>query len=604
MTLLEMPRRHPDNLFTRPPPDDREIGTLPDRHRWPVGVWRRRAMTLVAAMLGLVGFGIFAVTPDGTGLVQSVDSQLSARLHVGNWGLSDLTHALNSPAVIMLTSIVACIGLWTPGPFCKRRLRPIAMTAGAGLAAWLPAIVVRRPSPGHLGDLSAANATSFPSIAAAMITTLALTTIAATGTRVRPLLRRTIAGVAIIAIVVPLLTASSRPLDDLAGVLVGFLLFRLSDRSVSRNESPSRRRMSRQVGTPIVVAILATCIPVGWSYVTILRAPGDAGVDQRTVEWLRDNGLAPLVDRGESWWLWRNLPSPTATIAALPAPPVTATIAMSATSLLPNAIPAVIQPSLPGEGIWTVASTNPSGRPQIATMTFRPDPFHPSLVAGVAWINAATTKLTLIAGTRQPGGGAGSAGGHVPATSLGSLLAVFNSGYKMKDTPGGTLIEGKTTRTMVDGLATLAISRDGSATVGEWGTDLTASPGYVGLRQNLHLMVRHGIIAEGVTTNADGRWGTVRNTLPTWRSGLGVTAAGALVYAAGNNLTLGVLAEALVHAGAVTAMELDIHRGMVTFNLFTHQPTLKGHKLLPDMTRPADRYLAADWRDFVMVTSR
>ena len=51
-------------------------------------------------------------------------------------------------------------------------------------------------------------------------------------------------------------------------------------------------------------------------------------------------------------------------------------------------------------------------------------------------------------------------------------------------------------------------------------------------------------------------------------------------------------------------MELDIHKGMVTFNLFTRQPALVGHKLLPDMTRPADRYLDTDWRDFIMVTSR
>ncbi|TPW10156.1 MAG: hypothetical protein FD127_3877 [Acidimicrobiaceae bacterium] len=64
-----------------------------------------------------------------------------------------------------------------------------------------------------------------------------------------------------------------------------------------------------------------------------------------------------------------------------------------------------------------------------------------------------------------------------------------------------------------------------------------------------------------------------------------------------------MLANALVDAGALTAMELDIHKGMVTFNLFTHHPELTGHKLLPDMTRPADRYLTPDWRDFIMVTA-
>ena len=81
-----------------------------------------------------------------------------------------------------------------------------------------------------------------------------------------------------------------------------------------------------------------------------------------------------------------------------------------------------------------------------------------------------------------------------------------------------------------------------------------------------------------------------------------MTATGDLVYVGGNHLTLAVLADTLVRAGAVTAMELDIHKDMVTFNLFSHDPALTGHKLLPDMTRPASRYLTPDWRDFFVVT--
>ena len=115
-------------------------------------------------------------------------------------------------------------------------------------------------------------------------------------------------------------------------------------------------------------------------------------------------------------------------------------------------------------------------------------------------------------------------------------------------------------------------------------------------------MVVAGQMVNGVATNAGGKWGTVANTLPTWRSGLGVTANGDLVYVAGNQLTLGVLANTLIRAGAVTAMELDIHSGMVTFNLFTHEGGgIQGHKLLPNMTKSANRYLQPDWRDFFVV---
>jgi hypothetical protein len=108
-----------------------------------------------------------------------------------------------------------------------------------------------------------------------------------------------------------------------------------------------------------------------------------------------------------------------------------------------------------------------------------------------------------------------------------------------------------------------------------------------------------------VPVNAHRQWGTVKNTLPTWRSALGVTASGDVVYAAGDQLTLGVIADVMVRAGAVRAMELDIHNGMVTYNLFSHDlGTPVGHKLLPAMPKPASRYLTPDWRDFFTVVPR
>ena len=343
-------------------------------------------------------------------------------------------------------------------------------------------------------------------------------------------------------------------------------------------------------------------MPVARSYASYLTAPGNVRVDQRTIEWLRDSGLSPLVDRAESWWLWHHLPSTTATITSLPPVAVDRGPIVGDVALAP--IAPLIAPALTGEGIWRAAAVN-GGSMQIATTTFRPDPAHPSLVAGVTWINHLTTRLDLIAGTMQPGGGAGPARAKVPAAELDTLLAAFNSGYKMRDTPGGAFVEGRQVRSMVPGVATVGIRADGTATVGEWGRDMDAADGFVALRQNLHLMVDGGRTVAGLASNGGARWGTVRNGLPTWRSGLGVTPRGDLVYVAGNNLTLGTLGDALVRAGAQRAMELDIHPGMVTFNLFTHDAGgVTGHKLLPDMPTPADRYLHQDWRDFFTVTSR
>jgi hypothetical protein len=46
-------------------------------------------------------------------------------------------------------------------------------------------------------------------------------------------------------------------------------------------------------------------LALGWplfSYAQALTYPGDASVEVRTVEWVRDHGGGPLVDLAESWW--------------------------------------------------------------------------------------------------------------------------------------------------------------------------------------------------------------------------------------------------------------------------------------------------------------
>lgn len=53
---------------------------------------------------------------------------------------------------------------------------------------------------------------------------------------------------------------------------------------------------------------------------------------------------------------------------------------------------------------------------------------------------------------------------------------------------------------------------------------------------------------------------TLGNAACVWRSGLGITADGALVYVGGPGLNVTTLADILARAGAVRAMELDINR--------------------------------------------
>ena len=79
-----------------------------------------------------------------------------------------------------------------------------------------------------------------------------------------------------------------------------------------------------------------------------------------------------------------------------------------------------------------------------------------------------------------------------------------------------------------------------------------------------------GTLVPGLNANDTTHWGdTLGNRVYVWRSGVGVTADGALVYAGGPDLNITDLADVLVRAGAVRAMELDINTDWVNFSSYS-----------------------------------
>jgi hypothetical protein len=129
--------------------------------------------------------------------------------------------------------------------------------------------------------------------------------------------------------------------------------------------------------------------------------------------------------------------------------------------------------------------------------------------------------------------------------------------------------------------------------------------------KNLHLILDGRQPASGVQSNDRAKWGsTLGNKVLVWRSGLGETANGALVYVGGPGLRVRSLARLLVRTGALRAMELDINTDWVDF--FTYAPGPPGSppgdlsvsKLLVDMYPPTSNYLSASSRDGIAVFSR
>jgi hypothetical protein len=258
---------------------------------------------------------------------------------------------------------------------------------------------------------------------------------------------------------------------------------------------------------------------------------------------------------------------------------------------------------LPNEGVWTPTGHEVAGAPAVYTAFLRPDPIHTSLVAGAMWMDTTLLKATFVAGLQQPGGPS-PWGAQVPPQLQSSLVAAFNSGFKINDSQGGYYNDGQTYRALANGAASLVIDKQGKVTVVQWGREMAMSPNVQTVRQNLALLIDGGQPVPGLASDSNGKWGaTVGNKVLVWRSGVGVDANGALVYVAGPGLSVQSLATLLQRAGAVRAMELDINSAWVSAytyagGTFNDPVPVHGVKLLPTMTRSDDRYLVPGERDF------
>ena len=321
----------------------------------------------------------------------------------------------------------------------------------------------------------------------------------------------------------------------------------------------------------------------------------------RSVEWVRDHGGSPLVDAVENWWYTRK-PPPTV------APPPSLDVPLATAAGTPAPLPVIGPRAGAGEGRWVAVPTTTRGGPVMFAAYVRPDTAHPGVVAAVARFDQNLVTARLFAGTREPTTAAGPDAGQVPLEERGNLVATFNSGFKMSGAHGGYYAEGSMARPLRDGAASLVIDRGGRISVDQWNRDRHFGPDVAAVRQNLALIINNAAPVPGLDVNSDQRWGSAKNQLQyTWRSALGVDAAGILYYVAGDQLTLATLARALADTGAVRGMELDIHSNQV--HLFAYQqrpgagepiPTA----LLKKMRGPWNRYLHPDQRDFIALTLR
>jgi Phosphodiester glycosidase len=272
----------------------------------------------------------------------------------------------------------------------------------------------------------------------------------------------------------------------------------------------------------------------------------------------------------------------------------------------------LISPALNGEGVWNILEAAPhtySYLPLDAKAFIRPDPTIPYAVVSLLQFDARFMRLHIVSGTQEPGGTLGAYGpGIIPQADQegNALLATLNGGFKYADGSFGLMTDGKVFVPPQQNAATIAITKSGKLIIGAWGTDPRLNNNNNDLaawRQNAGLLINNGEVS-ALTKDGAAWGGTILNSEYTWRSGLGVTAEGNLIYAAGNALLPETLGKALKAAGAVMAMETDINPFWA--RAFLYQQDTSGaltiSKLSADMQGTGKEYLTANQRDFFYLT--
>jgi hypothetical protein len=183
-------------------------------------------------------------------------------------------------------------------------------------------------------------------------------------------------------------------------------------------------------------------------------------------------------------------------------------------------------------------------------------------------LDARTTLLRWHVGSTDPNLFAKAprdAGSSIDWSSEGppGVVAVFNGGFKQSAHAGGSMVDGVIFVPLVRGLMTFALDSAGHWEMGAWGSSGFPTNGFraISYRQNLAPLVLGGSLTPAGTAANWARWGSPLNGQPHEpRSGLGVDAQGNLIYVATMKGVLqSQVGEALIKAGAVTGMQLDIN---------------------------------------------
>jgi hypothetical protein len=371
-----------------------------------------------------------------------------------------------------------------------------------------------------------------------------------------------------------------------------------------------RRRTVRVFSALIAVFVLFVAFSMGQA---VTKNNGQS-VSSNLAEWARDHYLGPVVTFGE--WLSYNPPpkggKPSFSLAVPKGQQVTETKAKKKAKGFQPDIPATLKSlagaPVAGEGQWRVVE-KVKGEPAIFT-TFLRDATYTTEVNGIASMDQRLVRFEMHPGSEDPGPGNWGKWGSddiAPGARTG-LLATFNGGFKLDSAEGGFYLNGEYHGSLVTGAASIVYYKNGRIKIGEWGRDFTMNSSIEGVRQNLKLLIDHGKISPNLNQDIESAFGaTLGGGYFVWRSGLGITKDGRIIYVYGPALDVQDLADLLRRAGAVEGMQMDINPYWMKYEYYNangHASDPTPTNLLPTQQQSAYTYYSPYTRDFTAVYAR
>jgi len=374
------------------------------------------------------------------------------------------------------------------------------------------------------------------------------------------------------------------------------------------------RRFARRPTVRVIGALLAVfLIWVGFSVGQALTANNGLTLSGKLAEWARDHYLGPVVTFAE--WLTYEPPKvggkPSFSLAV---PSSEAVSPVKPTGRrhagfepdIPAPLRSLAGAPLPGEGEWRVVE-KVHGQPAILA-TFLRDATYTSYVNGIVSMDQRLVKFQLHPGSEDPGPGNWGEPPWIPPGDRTGLLATFNGGFKLDSSMGGFYLNGAYDGTLVPGAASIVYYKNGTIRIGAWDQNVRMTAQVEGVRQNLKLIVDNGKVPASVNEDVETSWGaTLGGGYYVWRSGLGITRDGRIIFVYGPALDVSDLAELLQRAGVVEGMQLDINPAWMNYEYYQADgdpadPTPVA--LLPTQQSSPYRYYWVYSRDFTAVYAR